>query len=209
MPGWLAAILPISGWPIVLIIIITQFIASYLVNLLSYRSLMKIYPTFKCRRWEDNGKIYQKVFKIKSWKEFIPSVGSFDKKNMEKSKITPDYVAQFLLESLRAELCHLYAVIFALLLLLITAPRMWFFVIAYTILLNLPCIIIQRYNRPRFERLLRNRDEKGNIIFPKFWRKANGDEMSGREERDEKRRLAHLAKKAERLEKKNDKKSKI
>ena len=204
-----AKLFPIEGWSLVLIIILTQFIASYLVNLLSYRSLMKIYPSFKSRKWEKNGNIYQKIFHVKGWKEYIPSIGSFDKKNIEKAKITPDFVAQYLLEGLRAELCHLYAFIFALLLLLITATKAWFFIIIYTIFLNVPCMIIQRYNRPRFERILRARDEKGNIIFPEFWKNANGDTMSGREERDEKRRKLRETRRAERLEKKKQRKSKV
>lgn len=209
MTRWFTTIFTSANWPLVLIIILTQFIASYLVNLLSYRNLMMIYPLFKTRKWEKKGNIYQTIFHVKAWKEYIPSVGSFDKKNMERTKITPNFIAQFLLESLRAELCHLYAFIFALVLLLFTATRAWFFVLAYTIIFNLPCIIIQRYNRPRFERLIRTKDEKGNVVFPEFWKDANGDSMSGREERDEKRRQARARKEAERLEKKNKKKSEI
>lgn len=202
MPRWVANIFPIKGWPLVLIIILTQFIASYLVNLLSYRNLMKLYPIFKSRKWEDEGKIYQRLFYVKTWKEYIPSVGSFDKKNVDRKMLTPDFIAQFLLESLRAELCHIYAFIFALLLLLMTASDAWFFTIIYTIIFNAPCIIIQRYNRPRFEKLIRAKDDKGNIIFTEFWRNPNGDSMSGREERDEKRRRAKEIRKAERLKRK-------
>lgn len=206
MFGKITRLLPLKGWHLVLIIVLTQFIASYLVNLLSYRSLMKIYPFFKTRKWEDRGNIYQKLFHVKEWKEYIPSIGSFDKKNIEKTRITPNFVAQYLLEGLRAELCHLYAFVFALLLLLITVTRAWFFILVYTIILNIPCVIIQRFNRPRFERLIRTRTADGEIIFPEFWKDANGDSMSGREERDEKRRLMREARKAERLEKKGEKK---
>ena len=209
MIGRFSKFLPVDGWPLVLIIILTQFIASYLVNLLSYRSLMRIYPIFKTRKWEKNGSIYQTLFHVKGWKEYIPSIGFFDKKNIEKTRITPDFVAQYLLEGLRAELCHLYAFVFALLLLLITATKAWFFIVIYTILLNAPCIIIQRFNRPRFERIIKTRDDKGNIIFPEFWKNANGDVMSGREERDEKRRMLKRKKRAQRLEKKAKRKSKI
>ncbi len=46
-----AKFLPVGGWHLVLIIILTQFIAAYLVNLLSYRNLMKLYPLFKIRKW--------------------------------------------------------------------------------------------------------------------------------------------------------------
>ncbi len=123
-------------------------------------------------------------------------------------KITPDYVSQYLLENIRAELCHFYTVIFALPLLLITEPRAWFFIITYTFILNVPCILIQRFNRPRFERLIKTRDEKGNLIFPEFWKNANGDSLSGREEWDEKRRKLRQKKKEARLKRKLDKRNK-
>ena len=197
--------LPIEGWHLVLIIMLTQFIAAYLVNLLSYRNLIALYPIFRAKAWEDGGNIYQRLFHVKGWKEYIPSIGSFDKKNIEKTKITPDFISQYLLESLRAELCHLYAFVFSLLLLLCTAARAWFFIIAYTILLNMPCIVIQRYNRPRFERFMRERDASGNIVFAEFWRNPNGDSMSRREIRDEQVRMLRDKKKAERIMRKQNK----
>lgn len=183
---------PISGWPIALIILVTQFLASYLVNLLSYNKLYKLYPLFRTRKWENKGAIYQTVFKIKSWKDFIPSISSFDKKNV-KPQITPEYVSQFLLEGLRAELCHLFAIIFAFIILLISIPSAWFFIVVYTLLINLPCLIIQRYNRPRFEQLLRKRDEKGNIIFNTFWIK-DGKPSTAHEEKKERHLNSSLAK---------------
>lgn len=159
-------IFPMRGWPIALIIVLTQFIASNIVNIMGYRFLSKLYPIYKTRKLEKDGKIYQTIFHIKGWKELIPSISSFNKKSIyKKRRITEEYVEQYLLEGVRAELCHDLAVFFALIVLFLSVPSSWFFIIAYTILLNVPCIVIQRYNRPRFQRLCRSRDAKGDIDF--------------------------------------------
>lgn len=155
-------IFPLKGWPVAVLVVLSQILSSYLVNLLSYSMLYRLYPFFRTRKIERNGEIYQKLFRIRSWKEYIPAVGVFDKKNLRKD-MDREYISQFLLESLRAELCHEYAMIFAVVLIFLTVDSANSKIIFYSILLNAPCIMIQRYNRPRFERLLR-----GNGITV-FW----------------------------------------
>ncbi len=148
-------IFPLSGWPVAVLVILTQILSSYLVNLLSYSTLYKLYPFFRLRKAEQNGEIYQKLFRIRSWKEYVPAVGVFDKKNLRKD-LSREYVSQYLLESLRAELCHEYAIVFAIVLIFLTVDSANPKIILWAVMLNAPCIMIQRYNRPRFERLLRN-----------------------------------------------------
>ncbi len=167
----LSAKLPISGWPVIIIIITTQFISSYLVNLISYMKLKAVYPLFKTRKFEKKGQIYEKYLKIKLWKDYVPAIGSFDKKNLTRDKINDDYVSMYLLESLRAELCHFYAILFAIVVLFCTVREEWFFIIIYTILLNMPCIVIQRYNRPRFERMLSSARKTGHPVITDFYLK--------------------------------------
>lgn len=180
--------LPISGWPVIVIIITTQFIASYVVNLYSYKALARLYPLFRTRAFEKKGAIYEKYFKIKLWKDYIPAIGSFDKKNLTRDMITDDYVSKYLLKSLRAELCHFYAILFAVIVLFCTVYEEWFFIICYTILLNMPCILIQRYNRPRFERMLSSTRKTGHAVLTEFYIKEDGSSLSGRKERKERRK---------------------
>ena len=148
-------IFPLSGWPVAVLVILTQILSSYLVNLLSYSTLYRLYPFFRPGRAEQNGEIYQKLFRIRSWKEYVPAVGVFDKKNLRRD-LSREYVSQYLLESLRAELCHEYAIIFAIVLIFLTVDSANPKIILWAVMLNAPCIMIQRYNRPRFEKLLRN-----------------------------------------------------
>lgn len=161
MRSLLYRIFPLSGWPVAVLVILSQILSSYLVNILSYNALYKLYPYFRLHKVEQNGDIYQKLFRIRSWKEYVPAIGVFDKKNLRKD-LSREYVSQYLLESLRAELCHEYAVVFAIILIFLTVDSANPKIILWAFALNAPCIMIQRYNRPRFERLLRN---QGIAIF--------------------------------------------
>lgn len=182
MPIWTRNLFPLEGWPVPMVIVLTQFIASFLANFLSYKKLSSIYPYFRLKSFEGSGEIYNRLFKVKAWKEHIPSMGSFDKKALASGRLTDEYLSQYLLEGLRAELCHLFSIVFSLVVLMLSIPRAWFFIISYSALLNLPCIIIQRFNRPRFERLLSREKEGDQVHFLVFWIKEDGKAATGREE---------------------------
>ena len=146
--------IPLRGLPLAILVIASMFLSSFIVNSLEYKDLKKLYPLYKTRKWEKNGKIYQKYFKVKQWKDYIPSISAFDKKNLSRD-INPEYINQYLLESIRAELCHDIIIVFALVFIIITPDSVNEEIIAWTVFANVPCIIIQRYNRPRFEALAR------------------------------------------------------
>ena len=69
MRSLLYRIFPLSGWPVAVLVILSQILSSYLVNILSYNALYKLYPYFRLHKVEQNGDIYQKLFRIRSWKE--------------------------------------------------------------------------------------------------------------------------------------------
>ena len=102
----------------------------------------------------------------------MPAVGVFDKKNLRKD-LSREYVSQYLLESLRAELCHEYAVVFAIVLIFLTVDSANPKIILWAFALNAPCIMIQRYNRPRFERIINRPRQDGTSGIVCFW----ADEM--------------------------------
>lgn len=143
---------PLTIFPTILLILGSMFLSSFIANALGYGKLKRLYPLFQTRGWEKEGQLYQKIFKVKSWKEHVPSISSFDKKNLSRD-ITGDYVEIYLLESIRAELCHTLIVAFALPILILSPNSFNISIIVWTISANIPCIIIQRYNRPRFEAL--------------------------------------------------------
>ena len=118
---------------------------------------------FRVRQWEDAGAVYQRMFKVKRWKNIMPELSDFFKKLFPKKRIASydkAYLQKYLVESCRAELTH-WGIIFSSFLFVFwnnfikTAVMI---VIAFV--LNLPYIIIQRYNRPRIRSLLACSREK-------------------------------------------------
>ncbi len=151
--SFIRSFIPLHGWRAALVTLITQFLASYIVNLMPYSLLFRLYPLFRPRSWENGGLIYQKLFHIRAWKDYIPAVGAFDKKHINAHPDN-DYLSMYLLESLRAELCHFIALILSILVMAVSVYPARGKILLWSIMLNTPCIMIQRFNRPRFERLL-------------------------------------------------------
>lgn len=153
---------PLTIFPTILLVIGSMFLSSFIANALGYEKLKKLYPVFQTRGWEKEGQLYQKIFKVKAWKEHIPSISSFDKKNLSRD-ITGDYVEIYLLESIRAELCHALIVFLSIPIIILSPSSFNLSIIVWTVSANIPCIIIQRYNRPRFEALAK-RINNGKIF---------------------------------------------
>ena len=64
---------------------------------------------FKTRKWENNGLIYDKVFKVRKWKKYLPDGGAMFKNGYSK-RYLKDYseasLKKFAVETCRAELTH-------------------------------------------------------------------------------------------------------
>ena len=106
-----------------------------------------------------------KNLQVKKWKDYVPqflrieNIDEAKKENIDIQK--PEYLEFFISETCRAEMVHFFyvafvIVMFVLLLIINTSMALkfgialvgdWFF-------FNLLSIIIQRYNRPRFQELL-------------------------------------------------------
>ena len=143
---------PLTGFPLAILVVASMFLASYIVNAIDYKTLSKLYKLYRPRKWENGGNIYQKLFKVKYWKDYIPSVSAFDKKNLSRD-LNIEYINQYLLETVRAELCHDLIILFSIIFIIIAPSTTHAKIILWTIIANIPCIIIQRYNRPRFEKI--------------------------------------------------------
>ena len=107
--------------------------------------------------WEKSGRAYEKFFATKRWKDSLPDAASWFKGGFPKAELcvhTPDFLRQFLRETWRGELTHWLALL-ALPLFAIWNPG-WGVAVnfIYAVAANFPCIIVQRYNRARFFRVL-------------------------------------------------------
>jgi glycosyl-4,4'-diaponeurosporenoate acyltransferase len=115
---------------------------------------------FRLRTWEDGGHTYQKVFKIKKWKEILPDgaplLGSrgFPKKKLRGK--SPDFLNSFLQETCRAEFTHWVILLFAPFFFFWNPLWVGFFMIFYALAENIPLIMAQRYNRARLRRIIKD-----------------------------------------------------
>lgn len=111
------------------------------------------------RLWngESSRRGYEKFLVIKLWKDWLPDGSSWFKSGFAKASLrahTPDFLEIFLRETWRGELTHWLALL-ALPLFAIWNPG-WGVAVnaAYAVAANVPCILVQRYNRSRFLRVL-------------------------------------------------------
>jgi glycosyl-4,4'-diaponeurosporenoate acyltransferase len=112
------------------------------------------------KNWERDGRAYERVFAIKLWKDKLPDAaswfrGGFAKANLRAASL--EFLERFLRETWRGEIVHWLALL-ALPIFCVWNP--WWAVlvnVAYAVAANLPCILVQRYNRARLRRLLAKR----------------------------------------------------
>jgi len=111
---------------------------------------------FRCRKWENGGKIYQQIFKVRKWKKYLPEsgallIGTYTKRRL--LNLTEDDLRRLVTESCRTELSHYLAITPFWVFGFFAPPRIILFMLLYSLIVNLPCIITQRYNRPRIVRM--------------------------------------------------------
>lgn len=112
---------------------------------------------FRHHDWEDKGKIYQDLFRIRQWKGLIPDAApwmdGFAKGSLQEKD--PVYLRNFIRETCRGEMAH-YAQIPGILLTLAWNP--WpvaaIVMIVYAFLSNVPCLLLQRFTRARMRHFL-------------------------------------------------------
>lgn len=113
------------------------------------------------RNWERHGQIYECLFFIKSWKDKLPDAAGWFHGGIAKAHLgvrSPAMLSRFARETWRGELVHWLALL-ALPLFAIWNP--WWGVLvnaAYAVAANLPCILVQRYNRARLRRFIAKRE---------------------------------------------------
>ncbi len=116
------------------------------------------------RAFERDGRFYRRRLRIHRWKDRLPEAGALFAGGVSKRQLPSADVAGlelFVRETRRAELGHWWAMACSPLFLLWNPPLPAALLMGYGVLVNLPFIAIQRYNRFRtqaiLERLSRSR----------------------------------------------------
>ena len=148
--GWTIA-LNALGW------LLVQFGLAWMMTRLPVERFVVHRGFARLCGWEKSGCVYEKFFLIKFWKDRLPDAASWFKGGFAKANLrthSVEFLEQFLRETWRGELTHWLALL-ALPLFAIWNPGWAFGInVAYALAANLPCILVQRYNRGRFLRVL-------------------------------------------------------
>jgi glycosyl-4,4'-diaponeurosporenoate acyltransferase len=144
--------------------ILIDFIVWLLIHVFVSVSITKVRPDsfnpdswlYKERRWENHGTFYITFFKVKQWKELLPDGAAVSKSGFRKKRLGNNdaaYIRRFILETCRAELTHWVIFVFSITFFIWNDWWIGLIMIAYAIIVNLPCVITQRYNRIRLKRV--------------------------------------------------------
>jgi glycosyl-4,4'-diaponeurosporenoate acyltransferase len=112
---------------------------------------------FRSRPWEQEGKIYQNLFLVRRWKHLLPAGGTLFEDGFPMAEIQsrdPGYLARWVTETCRAELCHWLAILPAGLFFLWNPVWLGMVMVLYAVLFNAIPILTQRHNRPRLLAIL-------------------------------------------------------
>ncbi|AQQ51807.1 glycosyl-4,4'-diaponeurosporenoate acyltransferase CrtO family protein [Planococcus lenghuensis] len=110
----------------------------------------------RIHHWEQEGEIWQQIFGIKHWKDRLPDGSSIFRKGFQKKRLSASsemYLNQFIVESRRAEWTHWLLIPPSLIFFLWNPIWAGWIMVIYALAVNIPFILIQRYNRPRLQRL--------------------------------------------------------
>jgi glycosyl-4,4'-diaponeurosporenoate acyltransferase len=160
-------IFPLSDGIIFLLCVGGWLIWSVLMGFIAHRLPLKFLEkdTFFTKQlpWAEKKQWYEKVLKIKKWKDILPEGGDFFPGGFRKNSLGGrNYLMmhRFVMETRRAEYVHLIIWLFWLITIIWTPP--WAVVINFIFAtgFNLPCLLVQRYNRLRLLNVLNKYSQK-------------------------------------------------
>lgn len=117
------------------------------------------------RTFERDGRFYRRRLRIHRWKDRLPEAGALFAGGVSKRQLPSADVAGlelFVLETRRAELGHWWAMACSPLFVLWNPPLPAWLLMGYGVLVNLPFILIQRYNRFRTQAILERLSQRGS-----------------------------------------------
>jgi glycosyl-4,4'-diaponeurosporenoate acyltransferase len=124
---------------------------------------------FRERRMERGGRLYERFFAVKLWKDFLPDGAALFQRGFRKKALLGrdrEYFSRFVTETCRGEIVHWVVLCCSILFFLWNTWAVGLIMVAYAVAANLPCILAQRYNRLRFIRVMEH--------TPPGWRRDAG-----------------------------------
>jgi len=131
-------------------------VVGYTAHRLPARRLAHDGRLTRLRPWERGGRVYERLG-IRRWKDRLPELGAVFRGGVSKRRLASTGVAgleRFAVETRRAELVHWAIPAVTPVFVLWNPPWLVAAMAVYAVVANLPCLLVQRYNRGRLLVLL-------------------------------------------------------
>ena len=151
LPGWAIGLLNVIVW------VSWIAICGYLAHRLPHRWLDHDSRLTRAKRWESNGRFYVHTLRIHRWKDRLPELGAIFPGGFAKRTVSQgdnNVMARFVIETRRAEYAHLAMMAIWPVTLLYNPLWADGVNLAFALAANVPCLLVQRYNRIRLTRVL-------------------------------------------------------
>ena len=146
---------------IILIDIVAWFVIHMGVSyLMAHKSRYHFNPEgwlYRQRSWEHNGSLYYKWFHVRQWKHILPDGADLFKFGFQKKhlkELNEAYFQDFIHETCRAELTHWIVFLFGFIFFIWNLWWVSIVMVVYAFAANMPCIVTQRYNRIRLQKVI-------------------------------------------------------
>ena len=159
MPQWLTVVVDVLAWGFF------HAATGYAAHRLGDQRLAQDGPVLRLRAFEAGGRWYRRRLRIHRWKDRLPEAGAVFEGGISKRELPArdvEGLRTFVRETRRAELTHWWAMACSPLFVLWNPPLAAALLVAYGVLVNVPFIVIQRYNRSRTLPLLDRLDRRGS-----------------------------------------------
>lgn len=134
-----------------------SLLVGYAANRLPDRRLDHDTALTRLRPWEHGGRVYERRLRIVRWKDAMPEAGNLFRGGYDKRVVRRADLPRYVIETRRAEYTHWGILLAAPLFVLWNPWGLWLAMVAYAVIANVPCLVIQRYNRARVLRILARR----------------------------------------------------
>ena len=149
---WQQALLGALAWAVL------SFVVGYACHRLPRRALARDRFVLRLSRRERDTRFYERRAHIRAWKDRLPEAGGFFAGGVSKRALgtrSPEVLERFVAETRRAEIVHSLLLMCWPLFLVWCEPLMAVAMAVYSVVANVPCLVIQRYNRVRLLRVLK------------------------------------------------------
>jgi glycosyl-4,4'-diaponeurosporenoate acyltransferase len=138
-------------------------VVGYAAHRLPVDRLAKDDPLTRLRAVERDGRIYERL-RIRRWKDRLPELGDAFPGGVSKRALRSGANAdlrRLVAETRRAELVHWAIPAIVPVFAVWNPAALMVAMVAYAVVANLPCLVVQRYNRGRLLRVLARRERQG------------------------------------------------